>query len=202
MERLKEVHENIQKCQNCGLCETRILSVIDALPEGAVRLMLVGEAPGGHEATVSGRPFSGQAGQILDSFLASIGLSRSELYVSNLVKCRPVKPSKRPRYGDHANRKPSSKEVKQCAAFLADEVRLVRPELVVTLGKTPLDWFLGRSVSMKEEHGKVFDVDRLDVKVYAMYHPASLIYNRSLEPQYQNDLKRLNEWLHQGANKD
>ncbi len=201
MENLIELHENIRNCHNCGLCETRIMSVIDGVPDDRIRLMLVGEAPGGHEATISGRPFSGQAGQILDDFLRSIGLSRKELYVSNLVKCRPVRPSTRPRYGSHANRKPSSKEVKQCAAFLEDEVRLLEPELVVTLGKTPLDWFLSHPVSMKDVHGKMFQVERMGVNVYAMYHPASLIYNRSLTPQYEEDLKRLSEWLHDGANR-
>jgi DNA polymerase len=201
MERLIELHENIRNCCKCDLCETRIMSVIDAVPEDRIRLMLVGEAPGGHEATVSGRPFSGQAGQILDNFLLSIGLNRKELYVSNLVKCRPVKPSTRPRYGSHANRKPSSKEVKQCAAFLVNEVRLLEPELVVTLGRTPLEWFLGHPVSMKDVHGEMFEIERLGVTVYAMYHPASLIYNRSLEPKYEEDLRRLSDWLHDGANR-
>ncbi|QRN86159.1 uracil-DNA glycosylase [Clostridia bacterium] len=199
MKELMELHKRICECRKCSLCETRVMPVVDDIPENTIRLMLIGEAPGGHEATISGRPFSGQAGEILDDFLHTINLERKVLYVSNLVKCRPVKPSKRPRYGLYANRKPSREEVQECSIFLEKEVQILEPELLVTLGKTPLEWCLGRTISMKDVHGQMLYSDILHRQVYAMYHPASLIYNRALASKYTEDLERLSSWLHEGA---
>lgn len=201
MKKLMELQNKIRDCKNCSLYETRVMPVLDAIPADNIRLMLIGEAPGGHEATISGRPFSGQAGKILDDFLHTINLKREALYVSNLVKCRPVKPSKRPRYGLYANRKPHRGEIQECSAFLQEEIHILEPELIVTLGKTPLEWCLGRAISMKDVHGQMLYAEKIDRNVYAMYHPASLIYNRSLVSQYTKDLERLSDWLHEGTNR-
>ncbi len=191
MDQLEKLHQNIAHCQRCHLCQTRVKAVLDHLPAKPVRLMLLGEAPGGHEATVSGEPFSGQAGEILQAFLDKIALSREALYVTNLVKCRPTQTSKRPRYGKYANRKPKKDEIAICAPYVVKEIELIRPSLLVSLGKTPTEWIFQKSVVMARVHGNLYYKETWDVFVYVMYHPASLLYNRSLQEAYEKDMAQL-----------
>ena len=153
------------------------------------RVMLVGEAPGAQES-LEGRPFVGKAGKNLDEFLAAAGISRAELFISNTVKFRPTRVSAA---GRVVNRPPTQEEIDLFLPWLRREIELVDPACVVTLGNVPLKALLGRDRTIGAAHGQFFhDGAR---KFYAMYHPASLIYNPSLRPAYREDLERLAVWL-------
>ena len=159
--------------------------------EGAcgARVMLIGEAPGEQE-TLQRRPFVGKAGKNLDEFLELAGLDRSELYVSNTVKFRPTKISAA---GRVVNRPPTREEVKLFLPWLKREMELVNPEVVVTLGNVPLKALMGSKVVIGDVHGSFRELE--GIRLYPMYHPASLIYNPSLRDTYAQDIRRLALWL-------
>ena len=157
--------------------------------EGAknARLMLVGEAPGAQEALM-GRPFVGKAGKNLDEFLALSGFKREELYITNAVKFRPTKVSAA---GRTVNRTPTREEVQLFLPWLKSEIAAIKPECIVTLGNTALSALCGKAV-IGQVHGRFLEADGR--AVYPIYHPASLIYNRSLAETYREDLMRLARW--------
>ena len=138
-------------------------------------VMLVGEAPGEQESLL-GRPFVGKAGRNLDAFLEGAQMDRSALYVTNTVKFRPTKTSPS---GRVVNRPPTQEEVKLFLPWLKREIELVDPRCVVTLGNVPLKALTDRTHSVGDDHGRFIDLGgRL---LFAMYHPASVIYNPSLK---------------------
>jgi len=159
--------------------------------EGVVgaRVMLIGEAPGEQE-TLQGRPFVGKAGKNLDEFLALVGIDRTQLYVSNTVKFRPTRISDA---GRTVNRPPTQEEIKLFLPWLKREIDMVKPECVVTLGNVPLQALTDRRTVIGEVHGAFLDCGGL--RVYPMYHPASMIYNPSLRSVYREDVERLALWL-------
>ncbi len=157
--------------------------------EIGARVMLVGEAPGEQE-TLQGRPFVGKAGRNLDEFLELAGLERSALYVTNAVKFRPTK---RSAAGRTVNRPPTREEVSLFLPWLRREIELVAPEVIVTLGNVPLRALTGPKAVIGDVHGAFQDVDGL--RLYPMYHPASLIYNPALRPVYAEDVRRLSAHL-------
>ena len=151
------------------------------------KLMLIGEAPGEQE-TLQGRPFVGKAGQNLDHFLALAGLSREEIYISNAVKLRPTKTGKT---GRLSNRPPTKDEIALFRPWLMREIEEVAPGMIATLGNVPLRAVTGRSLSIGEVHGQVLDAGETGLPLFALYHPASLIYNRSLTDVYEQDVRAL-----------
>ena len=159
-------------------------------------LMLVGEAPGEQE-TLQGRPFVGKAGKNLTAFLETVGLERSQLYVSNVVKVRPTKVSAA---GRLVNRPPSREEKELFTPWLMREIALVRPDALVTLGNVALQAFVKDTVG--ERHGKWMRAvvappkqEAFTLPLFPLYHPASVIYNRSLSEVYEQDLIALRESL-------
>ena len=160
-------------------------------PQNA-RLMLIGEAPGEQE-TLLGRPFVGKAGKNLDRFLELAGLVREEIYISNAVKLRPTKVGKS---GRVSNRPPTRDEVALFRPWLLREIGRVRPRVVATLGNVPLQALTGPRSTIGEKHGQLLRSEEIDAPLFALYHPASLIYNRSLEPVYENDVRALAEVIH------
>ena len=154
-------------------------------------LMLIGEAPGEQE-TLQGRPFVGKAGQNLDHFLALAGLSREEIYISNAVKLRPTKTGKT---GRLSNRPPTKDEIALFRPWLMREIEEVEPGMIATLGNVPLRAVTGRSLSIGEVHGQVLDAGETGLPLFALYHPASLIYNRSLTDVYEQDVRALAQRL-------
>lgn len=154
-------------------------------------LMLIGEAPGEQE-TLQGRPFVGKAGQNLDHFLALAGLSREEIYISNAVKLRPTKTGKT---GRLSNRPPTKDEIALFRPWLMREIEEVAPGMIATLGNVPLRAVTGRSLSIGEVHGQVLDAGETGLPLFALYHPASLIYNRSLTDVYEQDVRALAQRL-------
>ena len=159
--------------------------------EIGARVMLVGEAPGEQE-TLQGRPFVGKAGKNLDEFLELAGLERSQLYVTNAVKFRPTK---RSAAGRTVNRPPTREEVSLFLPWLRREIELVAPEVIVTLGNVPLRALTGPKAVIGDVHGAFQNADGL--RLYPMYHPASLIYNPGLREVYAEDIRRLSAYLNQ-----
>ena len=136
------------------------------------RLMLIGEAPGEQES-LQGRPFVGKAGRNLDEFLALSGLNRAELYITNTVKYRA----------------PTQEEIRLGLPFLKREIALVAPEVIVTLGNVPLRALMGRQATIGALHGQWQTWE--ERRLYPLYHPASVIYNRALKSVYEEDVVRL-----------
>lgn len=151
-------------------------------------IMLIGEAPGEQES-IQQKPFVGRAGKNLDFFLQKTGFVREDLYITNTVKFRPVKISKS---GNAVNRAPSREEIALFLPWLEREIAVIRPKCAVTMGNTALQALMGRGCVIGDAHGRFFK--RGELLVFALYHPASLIYNQSLIPVYENDLFTLSAW--------
>lgn len=144
------------------------------------KFLFVGEAPGKQE-DISGRPFVGSAGKLLDKLLDSIEVNRSDVYITNIVKYRPPN-----------NRDPLSQEKSDFAPFLANEIGTINPKVIITLGRHSLNYFLP-SAEIGKVHGINLStvIDNKKYKLLPMYHPASAIYNRKLEPTLFSDFQQL-----------
>ncbi len=155
-------------------------------------LMMIGEAPGGDEEK-QGRPFVGKAGKNLSSFLEVIGLKREEIYISNVVKLRPTKES--PKTGKAVNRPPSGEEIAFFLPFLKEEIHIISPKVIVTLGNVPLKAVSGeKSITIGDVHGRPYPLME-GMALFPLYHPAAVIYNRALSETYQADLQGLKKFL-------
>lgn len=163
--------------------------------EGPARaeIALVGEAPG-KEETLQGRPFVGKAGKNLDEFLEMTGLRREDAYITNVVKFRPTRVSEK---GTTSNRAPSAEEIALFRPWLMQELTALKPKFIVTLGNTPLRALSGGREVIGGVHGRILG-DVLGAKLFPLYHPASILYNRALRPIYEEDLRALRGIL-QGA---
>lgn len=153
-------------------------------------IVLIGEAPGATEVEQK-RPFAGKAGKNLDEFLQITGIDRDDLFITNVVKMRPY----REKNGRRSNRPPTAKEIAIFAECLEAELECISPKLIVTLGNTALRAVVkDKKAVIGQYHGKLTDAGRM---VFALYHPASVIYNRALREVYIEDLKKLRETLGQ-----
>ena len=159
-------------------------------------LMLIGEAPGEQES-LQGRPFVGKAGKNLDHFLELAGLVREEIYISNAVKLRPTKVSKT---GRISNRPPTKDEIALFRPWLMREISEVQPTMIATLGNVPLGAVTGSKQTIGQVHGTIIPAGETGLPLFALYHPASLIYNRSLESVYEQDVRTLAQKLHALSN--
>ena len=164
---------------------------VDVYGDGDPRakIVMVGEAPGEQE-TLLGRPFVGKAGKNLDEFLELTGLRRAEMYITNVVKFRPVKISEK---GRASNRPPTKEEIALFLPWLKRELDILRPQVIVTLGNVPLKALMGAQVNIGDVHGVAAECSGMTV--FPMYHPASLIYNPSLKPVYAADMAKLAEMI-------
>ena len=149
-------------------------------------VMLIGEAPGAKEVE-EGRPFAGAAGKNLDEFLAATGLTRETLYISNVVKIRPCEQGPT---GRLRNRPPNTEEIAFFLPWLEKEILLLKPRLLVTLGNTPLKALYRADSTVGACHGQLLE-SRPGLPLFSLYHPASVIYNRSLAAVYRADMERL-----------
>lgn len=162
-------------------------------------LCLIGEAPGEQEA-LQGRPFVGKAGKNLDAFLEATGLKREELYITNVVKVRPTKVSEK---GRVSNRPPNREELALFLPYLYEELLLIQPGLIVTLGNVALKALMGPRCVIGQVHGQMQSATVTSGKttaafeVFPLYHPASIIYDRSLKAVYETDLRALRSELNQ-----
>ncbi len=138
-------------------------------------VLLIGEAPGKDE-DLSGRPFVGRAGRILERALEAAGMSRDSIFITNVVKCRPP-----------GNRKPQSSEMEACRPYLLAEIGAVQPQVIVTLGSTALRGLMGPGLDLKEARRQTLHFGTVPVR--ATYHPAAVLYNRTLERALRHDLR-------------
>lgn len=173
------LHDRIKQCTACGLCQGRTNVVPGEGPERP-RIMFIGEGPGFHEDR-QGRPFVGPAGKFLEELLATIDLTRDEVYITNIIKCRPPQ-----------NRDPLPEEVQQCNSWLEQQIQLLAPELIVTLGRHSMARFFPKQ-TIGKMHGKFADVD--GQRVFAMYHPAAALHQQRLRDTLIQDMKKIPEAL-------
>jgi len=175
MSALTELYEQITVCHKCEISKARTNAVPGEGPENA-EIMFIGEAPGWNEDK-QGRPFVGQAGQFLDKLLASINLDRKKVYITNVVKTRPPD-----------NRDPSPIEIQNCAPWLERQLEIIKPKIIVTLGRYSMaKFFPGKSIS--KIHGTA--VKRDGVIYFAMYHPAAALHQASLRQTLEEDMKKI-----------
>lgn len=174
-ERAAELYEVIRSCTMCALAETRMNAVPGEGPLSA-EVMCIGEAPGMNEDK-QGRPFVGAAGKFLDELLAAGGLRRDEVYICNVLKCRPP-----------GNRDPMPGEIEACAEYLDLQIDLVDPLVIVTLGRFSMSrWFPQQAIS--RIHGSVRESDgRL---IIPMYHPAAALHQQNLRQVLIEDFRQL-----------
>ncbi|RLC70081.1 MAG: uracil-DNA glycosylase [Chloroflexi bacterium] len=175
MSKLSELYREIEACRDCPLAEHRTRVVPGEGPEDA-ELMFIGEAPGFHEDQ-QGRPFVGPAGHFLEELLSLIGLRRDEVYICNVVKCRPP-----------GNRDPMPKEVKACRKWLERQIEIIDPRVIVTLGRHSMAMFFpGESIG--KAHGTARKVGN---RIYfAMYHPAAALHQQKLRRTIEADIQKL-----------
>lgn len=173
---LGALREYLGDCMRCSLGPTRTKLVFGAGDPHA-GLMFIGEAPGKNE-DLQGEPFVGAAGKLLDELLASIGLDRSQVYIANVLKCRPP-----------GNRDPLPEEVELCTPYLAEQVRLVDPRVIATLGNHATRYILGTDRGITTLRGRLFHVD--GHRVVPIFHPAAALYDQSKRAVLFEDFKRL-----------
>jgi DNA polymerase len=162
LESLDHLRENVAACTACALHQSRTQTVFGVGNPNA-KLMLIGEAPGFYEDQ-KGEPFVGRAGQLLNAMLQSIGLSREEVFIANILKCRPPN-----------NRDPSKEEVAQCTPFLEKQIALVKPQLLLALGRIAAHYLLNTSASLGQLRGKILTFGASQTPLIVTYHPAYLL---------------------------
>ena len=175
------IHSEILECTKCELHKNRTKAVPGEGPYDA-RIMFVGEGPGQNEDE-QGRPFVGAAGKFLTELLESIGLKRSDVFITNIVKCRPPN-----------NRAPRRSEIEACNPYLQSQIRLINPRIVCALGTPAITTLMGDEYSASRFHGKPFT--KGEVTFLPMYHPAAALYDASLKETIFHDfqiLKKLSE---------
>jgi uracil-DNA glycosylase family 4 len=181
MSALSELYQEIALCQQCEIAKYRNRIVPGEGAEDA-DIMFIGEAPGWHEDQ-QGRPFVGPAGKYLDELLASIGLSREQVYIANVIKCRP-----------QGNRDPLPTEIQNCRQWLERQIEIIQPKMIVTLGRYSMAMFFpGKSIS--RIHGTAQKRD--NVIYYAMYHPAAALHQASLRRAIEEDMLNIPSLLAQ-----
>ena len=175
MNDLESLVQAVETCTDCSLCETRTRSVPGEGPEHP-EILFIGEGPGFHEDQ-QGRPFVGPAGKLLEELLATIGMTRDEVYITNIVKCRPP-----------GNRDPLPAEIQACRKYLDQQIRLLDPKVIVTLGRFSLGRFLPQE-TISKAHG----VPRLwgHRYIFPMYHPAAALHQGNMRHFLEEDIQKL-----------
>ena len=181
--KLRQIRDDVVGCEKCSLSKTRILPVIGQGSHSA-KIMFVGEAPGANEDK-TGIPFCGASGKFLDKLLNSAGIKREEVYIANLLKCRPPK-----------NRGPKSEELEVCTPYLERQIEAINPKIISPLGRHSMN-FLMKKFNLENQidliskiHGKVFNIEN-DIKLIPLYHPAVAVYNANMKEVLINDFKIL-----------
>ena len=177
---LEELRDFIGDCQRCPLAASRTMLVYGVgRPDADV--MFIGEGPGRNE-DLKGEPFVGAAGKLLDELLASIGLHREDVYIANIVKCRPPN-----------NRDPEPIEIETCTPFLREQIRLIDPTVIVTLGKFATQYILSTDIGITRLRGRRHEADGRTV--LPIFHPAAALYDQTKRDVLFDDFKRLEALL-------
>jgi len=183
-EEISRVAEGVESCRRCGLYKTRNRAVVGSgSPDAGI--MFIGEAPGFNEDK-QGKPFVGRAGGVFDELLKSVGLERGDVYVANVLKCRPP-----------GNRSPAREEIRACTPHLDEQISIIRPGVIATLGGFSMSYIFGK-FGLKEDkisrvHGRAFPVSNLAgiERIVALYHPAVATYNPGMMGVLLEDFKSL-----------
>lgn len=175
----EELKENCLNCRKCGLCETRT-NVVVGVGNPAAKVLFIGEGPGENE-DLQGEPFVGRGGQLLDKMLAAVDLDRkTNIYIANIVKCRPPK-----------NRDPLPEEQEACIGWLRNQVALIRPKIIVCLGRIAAMRIIKPDMKITKEHGQFFKKN--GTLLMATLHPAALLRNPNQKPAAFEDFLKLRE---------
>ncbi|MDA0768836.1 MAG: uracil-DNA glycosylase [SAR202 cluster bacterium Casp-Chloro-G4] len=186
MSEYEKLFQQIKSCTQCVLSKGRIQAVPG---EGSptADIMFIGEGPGSNEDR-DGKPFIGRAGSVLTGLLEGIGLSREDVYITNMVKCRPPD-----------NRDPMADELSACSGFMDAQIALIKPKVIVTLGRFSFGkFFPGESITNARGKPRRWK----DLTVYPMYHPAASLYNPKLRPVLEHDFGQLTELIGQVVQPD
>ncbi len=180
MSALSDLHRDMRTCVKCPILVKSRTQVVPGVGAEDAKIMFVGEAPGFNEDR-QGEPFVGAAGAFLNELLASISLKRGQVFIANVIKCRPLE-----------NREPMPYEIQNCRLWLDAQIALIQPKIIVTLGRFAMDAFLpGKSIS--KVHGQAFRQG--NVTYFAMYHPAAALYQQSQREVIKNDILKLPQIL-------
>ncbi len=171
-----------KNCRECSLCETRT-NVVFGVGSHDAEVLFIGEGPGANE-DLQGEPFVGKAGMLLDDMLAIIGMKRENVYIANIVKCRPPN-----------NRDPLTVEQDACIGWLRRQTALLRPKIIVCLGRIAAMKIIREDFKITREHGQWFE--KAGVQMMAMYHPAALLRDPHRRPEAFDDLKVLQAKVHE-----
>ena len=178
---LQELSQSLHNCQRCKLAKLGRTQVVFGVGNPHATVMFVGEAPGFHEDQ-QGEPFVGAAGKVLNELLQSAGLSRSDIYIANVIKCRPPN-----------NRDPEPDEVETCKPFLMQQIALIRPKHVCTLGNWATQTLLERKVGITKVRGQAFYLK--DFVLFPLLHPAATLHQGGLLDPLREDFKKLKDFL-------
>lgn len=178
-EKYQKISQQILNCKKCSLCETAIQAVIGDGNLDA-EIIFIGEAPGKNEDEV-GKPFVGRAGKLLDSCLKSIDLERGDVWIGNLIKHRPPK-----------NRDPHPKEIEACKDYLTNQIEIINPKIIVTLGRFSFNYFFP-SDKIGQERGKLKRIG--NYHIFPVYHPAAALRNKKFLSTLQDDFFELSRIL-------
>ncbi len=178
---LQELAESLHNCQRCPLAKLGRSQVVFGVGNPHASVMFVGEAPGFHEDQ-KGEPFVGAAGQLLNDLLQSAGLSRADIYIANVIKCRPPN-----------NRDPEPQEVETCKPFLLQQIALIKPKLVCSLGNWATQTLLERKVGITRVRGQAFYLK--EFVLFPLLHPAAALHQGSMLQPLREDFQKLKEFL-------
>ncbi|WP_462382050.1 uracil-DNA glycosylase [Senegalimassilia anaerobia] len=179
---LDELRVQVESCRRCPLCDGRAQTVF-GVGNPHARVMFIGEAPGKNE-DLQGEPFVGAAGHYLNELLGCAGLRREDVFIANVLKCRPP-----------GNRDPRPEEIQTCTPFLREQTRTIDPEVLVTLGKFSTQFVLKTQVGITRLHGRVQRAGKF--LVFPIFHPAAALYDGAKREALENDFVTLGELLHQ-----
>ncbi|UCH72021.1 MAG: uracil-DNA glycosylase [Thermoplasmatales archaeon] len=183
-EEVEKIADFIKNCKKCSLWKTRKKPVIGN-GSASAKILFIGEAPGRNE-DIQGHPFVGKAGKILDELLKSIGLGRNEIYITNILKCRPPN-----------NRNPSKNEMDSCTGYLNRQIELIQPDIICTLGNFASSYIFEKfglkNQKISEIHGKTFQIKDAfrTVRIIPLYHPAIATYNPNTKEILMEDFKNI-----------
>ena len=177
-EELEKIEEVVKKCNKCKLCQTRKNTVFGEGNTNA-KIMFIGEGPGADE-DLQGLPFVGKAGKLMNQAFLGLGIKREDMYIANIVKCRPPQ-----------NRTPESDEIEACVEYLKKQIMIIGPEKIVLLGNTALKAVFGNEYNITSVRGKW--IEKKGIKYMPTFHPAALLRDESKKMQFWNDLKNVLE---------
>lgn len=178
---LQELADSLHNCQRCPLAKLGRRQVVFGVGNPHASVMFVGEAPGFHEDQ-KGEPFVGAAGQLLNDLLESAGLSRADIYIANVIKCRPPN-----------NRDPEPQEVETCKPFLLQQIAMIRPKLVCSLGNWATQTLLERKVGITRVRGQAFYLKAF--VLFPLLHPAAALHQGTMLQPLREDFQKLKEFL-------